>query len=1239
VSLHVGVAGEEKKPGIPRLSKKTAQQVAQLEERIRTLRSEGAYAKALPLAKKLLTIRERYQKSWKSPKGSITWWETGDARRLVATLKQASALSLTDQTKLVEAERSDVNIDQLIADNRMPEARELLDRQLDIRKSLLGDDHFEVSICLHRIGMVLNKMNQPDQARDFIAHAVAIRRELLETYHPLLAASLHQLDVAMSFGKKTDVRRQLSISQEAWEIRDALFEDEDPETILYLMYYGGNLLFNGGDHRVAEEVFLKGLELRKKVFGEKSRDVLDSLKSLAGLCEKSGALDRAQKYCMEGIAIITGGDPELARGRPAIDLYLSIARISNRKGDKAAAKKYFLRGIESGESRPAYETGMLGSCRYNLANILFEEGDFIGAEEAYGKAADAFGKVSRFRQSTAVNLRRQGNVLIHLGDYAEAEQCLRKAVEIFESLGSKSHLSLAMTVRIFGLVFYARGDYLSAKRELLRGLELLKGVVSKTTILTAITRANLAMVHVELGEIDEAEAQCQRAMQVLEREQAEQALEGVSVTNRDCLGDAKIAMGIVQESRGEFEATAALYAEALTIFEDQFKHPHPKIADAIYRSAHLEYLLGDFRQAEKGFLESVEILTQLFGQVHPYVARSLRGLARAQYARGHFEGAENNLREALGLMELLRPQIAGGELERSAYADRLGLPTGASDFVRVMIARRRASRALDFFERGRSRAVLDLLARRDDDLVEQARRSGNVASAARLEKLLADEQAARERTTDAELRLQELHDRTDLDSVEKTRRIIESTETIEDERFRLGAATSAVLAELSSVYPDGRPAGTEAICAALDNNEVLLGYSWTEDALTLLLVSAKSSGFPIKGYVLREGRDAMNSLEELAATVRKSLADSVAADRDRRGIKVVGSRYEPETVPESIAKSQQLFQTLLPEEVWVRVKAVRRILVLGDGPLNEIPFEALVVDAGSNWRESRTFIDAGPEILYAPSASVWLDRIGARDDQLSRERGKVSALIIANPLFTRKRMKQKSQSHPLEESPSEREANDKKAAEISALDLIHLYGGERLKPLEGTKREGQRIKKVLERVGCKVDLVEGKDATLTQIVTKLSGKTFLHLATHGLTGSANRPYDASLALAPPRELTPDDMGFLRLEDLIRSWRGRLHRCELVVLSACETQHGIKTGDSYMALPIGFFFAGAPAVIASLWKVDDKNTPDLMSDFYGRMMDHSAPDKVTSFSAARKKFREENPHPYYWANFVYLGDPR
>lgn len=211
--------------------------------------------------------------------------------------------------------------------------------------------------------------------------------------------------------------------------------------------------------------------------------------------------------------------------------------------------------------------------------------------------------------------------------------------------------------------------------------------------------------------------------------------------------------------------------------------------------------------------------------------------------------------------------------------------------------------------------------------------------------------------------------------------------------------------------------------------------------------------------------------------------------------------------------------------------------------------------------------------------------------------------------------------------------HDQAVADISATDQVRLHGG-KLHPLPGTAAEARLIASLFEHAqteearspvlvaspvrenagrqvvtpgpeaseaAANVTLLLGEDATIARLGATVRGTRYLHLATHGLTGSADRPYDASLALTQPQMPSPDDIGFLTLDHLIRHWQGRLRGCELVVLSACNTQRGVKAGDSVMALPWGFMYAGAPTVVASLWKVDDTATALLMIRFYKNLL--------------------------------------
>jgi len=112
-------------------------------------------------------------------------------------------------------------------------------------------------------------------------------------------------------------------------------------------------------------------------------------------------------------------------------------------------------------------------------------------------------------------------------------------------------------------------------------------------------------------------------------------------------------------------------------------------------------------------------------------------------------------------------------------------------------------------------------------------------------------------------------------------------------------------------------------------------------------------------------------------------------------------------------------------------------------------------------------------------------------------------------------------------------------------------------------------------------------------------------------------------------------GFLRLHDI---YNLRLN-AELVVLSACQTAVGPNVnGEGVMSLSRGFFYAGTPRVISSLWKVDDRATAELMGAFYRNLFVNKVPP-AASLRAAQLEMQsgKQFASPYYWAAFELQGE--
>jgi CHAT domain-containing protein/tetratricopeptide (TPR) repeat protein len=96
--------------------------------------------------------------------------------------------------------------------------------------------------------------------------------------------------------------------------------------------------------------------------------------------------------------------------------------------------------------------------------------------------------------------------------------------------------------------------------------------------------------------------------------------------------------------------------------------------------------------------------------------------------------------------------------------------------------------------------------------------------------------------------------------------------------------------------------------------------------------------------------------------------------------------------------------------------------------------------------------------------------------------------------------------------------------------------------------------------------------------------------------------------------------------------------ELVTLSACETGRSrAAAGDELIGLGRGFLFAGAGALIASLWRVDETLTLELMDELYHRL--DSGASKAAALREAQLALMRTYPglHPAFWGAFELIGN--
>ncbi len=189
----------------------------------------------------------------------------------------------------------------------------------------------------------------------------------------------------------------------------------------------------------------------------------------------------------------------------------------------------------------------------------------------------------------------------------------------------------------------------------------------------------------------------------------------------------------------------------------------------------------------------------------------------------------------------------------------------------------------------------------------------------------------------------------------------------------------------------------------------------------------------------------------------------------------------------------------------------------------------------------------------------------------------------------------------------------------------------KLIPLEQAEKEALEIAKLLGTTA-----LVGRKATKRAILSLMTQKRFIHLATHGIFDDLNNSKEpGSIALAPEGQ----DNGVLTGSEIARL---DLH-AELTVLSACNTGQGRMTAEGAIGLSRAFMVAGTSSIIVSLTAIADGPTAFLMMSFYHHYREASKERhkfiKAKALRCAMLETMARNPDPVDWASFLLLGDPR
>lgn len=290
----------------------------------------------------------------------------------------------------------------------------------------------------------------------------------------------------------------------------------------------------------------------------------------------------------------------------------------------------------------------------------------------------------------------------------------------------------------------------------------------------------------------------------------------------------------------------------------------------------------------------------------------------------------------------------------------------------------------------------------------------------------------------------------------------------------------------------------------------------------------------------------------------------------------------------------------------------KRIIVVADGALNYIPFQSLAIGAGN-----QPPLIANYEIVNAPSASI-LGQL--RQEKQRRQPGTKILVAFGDPKFPSNYAGTLAKSEFAQQASRSIDVEDDKLDPATIQPLLYSKAElDNLSEIAGEKsfiaREFEASREVLEKVD-------------------FSKYSILHFATHGLLNQ-KKPENSGFYLSL---VSPDGRpqnGFITMQDVY----DLKTPVDLAVLSACQTALGKDVrGEGLIGLTRGFMHAGASSVVASLWKVDDEATAELMKYFYTNMLkDGMRPAEALRAAQNTLRQKPEWRSPHFWAAFTLQGE--
>jgi tetratricopeptide (TPR) repeat protein len=367
-------------------------------------------------------------------------------------------------------------------------AAPLLQKALDLRRNLLGDEHEDIAASLDQAARIHELQGRYGEAEPLYQDALAMRKRLLGDEHPEVASSLNNL--AVLYYNQGRYGEAEPLYQDALAMYKRLLGDEHPEVAnslnnLAVLYY------NQGRYGEAEPLYQDALAMRKRLLGDEHPHVAISLNTLAMLYDNQGRYGEAEPLYQDALAMFKR---LLGDEHPHVATSLNnLAVLYKNQGRYGEAEPLYQDALAMYQRLLGDEHPEVARSLNNLAMLYNHQGRYGEAEPLYQDALAMYKRLlGDEHPEVAISLNNLANFYRVQELYDKAEPLLKQTLRLFKKALGEEHPNIGRATDSLGMTIAAQGRTEEARSLYQQALAILEPKLGAEHLWTVRCRENLA---------------------------------------------------------------------------------------------------------------------------------------------------------------------------------------------------------------------------------------------------------------------------------------------------------------------------------------------------------------------------------------------------------------------------------------------------------------------------------------------------------------------------------------------------------------------------------------------------------------------------------------------------------------------------------------------------------------------------------------------------------------------------